>query len=73
MSDDDRDENLELFEGDISMVVRSDGKVEFIIACDDESSEDYLRSLHLVHYLKFALEDERCKELFERSLLGTVN
>ncbi len=78
MSDDDQDDpvdmgNLELFEGDVSMVVRSDGEVEFIIASEEEDSEDYLRSLHLVHYLKFVLEDVRCKEIFEKSLQRTVN
>lgn len=65
--------NLELFEGDVSMVVRADGEVEFLIASDEEDSEDYVRSLRLVHYLKFVLEDERCRELFEQSLQGTVN
>jgi hypothetical protein len=78
MSDDDQDDpvdmgNLELFEGDVSMVVRSDGEVEFLIASDEEGSEDYLRSLHLVHYLKFVLEDGRCKDLFEKSLQGKFN
>jgi hypothetical protein len=65
--------NLELFEGDVSMVVRADGEVEFLIASEEEDGEDYIRSLHLVHYLKFVLEDERCRELFEQSLQGTVN
>lgn len=65
--------NLELFEGDVSMVVRADGEVEFLIASEEEDSEDYIRSLHLVHYLKFVLNDERCRELFEQSLQGTVN
>lgn len=65
--------NLELFEGDVSMVIRSDGEVEFLIASEEENSEDYLRSLHLVHYLKFVLEDEACKSLFEKSLSVSVN
>jgi hypothetical protein len=78
MSDDDRDDpvdmgNLELFEGDVSMVVRADGEVEFLIASEEEDSEDYLRSLHLVHYLKFVLEDEGCKRLFEDSLSASLN
>lgn len=77
MRDDDDDPvdmgNLELFEGDVSIVVRADGEVEFLIASDDEDSEDYIRSLHVVRYLKFVLNDERCRELFEQSLQGTVN
>ena len=55
------------------MVIRSDGEVEFLIASEEENSEDYLRSLHLVHYLKFVLEDEACKSLFEKSLSVSVN
>lgn len=65
--------NLDLYEGDVSMVVRSDGEVEFVIASGEEDGEGYLRSLYLVHYLKFVLEDERCKKLFEKSLKTSFN
>lgn len=65
--------NLELFEGDVSMVVRSDGEVEFLIASEDQEGEEYLRGLYLVHYLKFVLENEKCKKLFEKSLSSSVN
>lgn len=59
--------NLELAEGDVSMVVRTDGEVEFIVLCEDETSEDYVRALVLIQYLKFVMHDKRCKDLFEKS------
>lgn len=65
--------NLDLYEGDVSVVFRADGDVEFLIAIDDETSEQYIRSINLVQYIKFALEDRSCKELFEKSLLKIVN
>jgi len=65
--------NLELYEGDISMVLRSDGEMEFLIAIEDESSEEYVRALNLVRYIKFALKDGACKAIFEKSLLTTLN
>lgn len=65
--------NLELYEGDVSMVVRADGDVEFLIASEEEGSEEYLRSLHLVRYLKFVLKDEGCKRLFEKYLSESIN
>lgn len=78
MRDDDDEEpvdmgNLELYEGDVSIVVRADGDVEFLIACEEESGDDYLRCLKLVQFLEFALKDDRCREVFESSLRNTLN
>lgn len=76
MNDDDEsaeEGNLDLYEGDVSVVFRADGDVEFLIAIDDENSEAYARSLNLVMFIKFALEDRSCKELFEKSLRRTIN
>lgn len=65
--------NLELYEGDLSVVIRSDGDVEFLIACEDEESDDYARCMNLVRFLKFALEDGRCREIFDRFRLPELN
>lgn len=65
--------NLELYEGDVSVVLRADGEVEFLVACDDEESEEYLVSIYKVRYLQFVLESEECRRLFERSLIDEVN
>ena len=76
MSDDDEPVNmgnLELYEGDVSVVLRADGEVEFLVACDDEESEEYLVSIYKVRYLQFVLESEECRRLFERSLIDEVN
>lgn len=74
MSDDsDESDSIDLHEGDVSMVIRANGNVDFIVAVEDESGEEYLRCISLVRYLKFALEDERCKKLFEMSSRSTLN
>ena len=76
MSDDDEPVNmgnLELYEGDVSVVLRADGEVEFLVACDDEESEDYYISLRKVRFIQFVLESDECRRLFERSLLDEVN
>jgi hypothetical protein len=76
MSDDDEPVNmgnLELYEGDVSVVLRADGEVEFLVACDDEESEEYVISIRKVRYLKFVLESDECQRLFERSLIDEVN
>lgn len=57
--------NLELYEGDLSLVVRSDGELEFFIAIEDNGSDDYARVMRLVRYLMFVLENKKCVELFE--------
>lgn len=65
--------NLELYEGDVSVVLRADGEVEFLVACDDEESEEYVISIRKVRYLKFVLESAECQRLFERALIDEVN
>ena len=57
--------NLELYEGDLSLVIRSDGVLEFIIAIEDRESDRYVQVLRLVGYLKFVLESKKCVELFD--------
>lgn len=64
---------LELNEGDVSVVIRSDGEVDFLIFSDDEASEEYLHSMRMVEYLKFVLDSRECLEVFERSLQKTFN
>ena len=65
MSDDDKEiSDLELYDGDVSLVVRGTGELEFVLACGDETSEEYLRGLQIIDYLRFALESEQCRELF---------
>lgn len=74
MDDDDKPVemgNLDIYEGDVSMVLRANGEVEFLLACEDEESEMYLVSLDMVHYLKFVLESGECRDLFEKSLQET--
>lgn len=60
--------NLDLFEGDVSLIIRGDGQLEFLIACENEESEEYLSALNLVHYLKFVLETPACRELFDHHM-----
>lgn len=72
MADDDEEPtdmgNLELYEGDVSMIIRADGEVEFLIAHEGDESDEYHIALKMVHFLKFALESDACRDLFERSL-----
>lgn len=74
MADDDNDdsytevESLELQEGDVSVVIRADGQVEFLMSYEDEESVEYATSLKLIHFLAFAMESEECRVLFEKSL-----
>lgn len=70
---DDEVSNLEIEEGDLSMVIRSDGEVEFLMACEDEESDQYLALLRMIHYLRFVLESPECRELFDKSLASDVN
>ena len=58
---------LELGVGDVSVVVRSDGEVEFLIAAD-ENTEEFEESMWLVDYLKFVLGDQASMDRFEASL-----
>lgn len=64
---------LLLEEGDVSVVIRADGEVEFLIFSEDEASEEYAHSMRLVEYLKFALDSRECLDLFEKSLQKTFN
>jgi hypothetical protein len=68
VSDETEDGNLELFEGDLSIVIRSDGGVEFLIAVEDETSEEYQRLFYLMRYLRFALGNEKCMEIFAKHI-----
>jgi hypothetical protein len=70
---DDEVESLEIEEGDLSIVIRSGGEVEFIIACDDEDSDRYITSLRMVQYLRFVLESTECQELFNKFIENEVN
>ena len=75
MADDDKPVemgNLDIYEGDVSMVLRANGEVEFLLACEDEESEEYLVSLDMVHYLQFVLESDGCRDLFEKFLQETL-
>lgn len=64
---------LELAEGDVSVVIRSDGEVEFLIFTEDEASEEYAHSMRMVEYLKFVLDSRECLDVFEKSLQKTFN
>jgi hypothetical protein len=64
---------LELEEGDVSVVIRSDGEVEFMIFTEDEASEEYAHSMRMVEYLKFVLDSRECLDVFEKSLQKTFN
>lgn len=64
---------LELEEGDVSVVIRSDGEVEFLIYTEDEASEEYVHSMRMVEYLKFVLDSRECLDVFEKSLQKTFN
>lgn len=64
---------LELQEGDVSVVIRADGEVEFLIFSEDESSEEYAHSMRLVEYLKFVLDSRECLDVFQKSLTKTFN
>jgi hypothetical protein len=61
-------ESLELQEGDVSVVIRADGEIEFLTAYDDENSAEHATALKIIHFLAFALESEECRALFEKSL-----
>lgn len=64
---------LELEEGDVSVIIRSDGEVEFLIFTEDEASEEYAHSMRMVEYLKFVLDSRECLAVFEKSLHKTFN
>jgi hypothetical protein len=64
---------LELGEGDVSVIVRADGEVEFMIFTEDETSDEYAHSMRMVEYMKFVLDSRECLELFESSLQKTFN
>jgi len=65
--------SLELEEGDVSVVIRSDGEVEFLIYAEDEASEEYAHSMRMVEYLRFVLDSRECLDVFEKSLQKTFN
>jgi hypothetical protein len=65
--------SLELEEGDVSMVIRADGEVEFMIFTEDEASEEYAQSMRMIEYLKFVLDSRECLNVFEKSLQKTFN
>lgn len=67
------DGTLELGEGDVSVVIRSDGEVEFLMCADDEESEEYAHSMRMIEYMKFVLLSRECLDIFEKSLLKTFN
>jgi hypothetical protein len=64
---------LELEEGDVAMVIRGTGEVEFLLLNEDETSEDFHKSLRMIEYMKFALGSRDCLSLFEETLKKTFN
>lgn len=64
---------LELAEGDMSVIIRADGEVEFLIFTEDEASDEYAHSMRMVEYMKFVLDSRECLEMFEASLQKTFN
>jgi len=67
------DGTLELEEGDVSVVIRSDGEVEFLMYAEDEESEEYAHSMRMIEYMKFVLLSRECLDIFEKSLQKTLN
>lgn len=64
---------LELGEGDVSVVIRADGEVEFLIFTEDEESDEYAHSMRMVEYLRFVLDNRECLDMFEKNLQKTFN
>lgn len=64
---------LELGEGDVSVVIRADGDVEFLIFTEDEESDEYAHSMRMVEYLRFVLDNRECLDMFEKNLQKTFN
>lgn len=64
---------LELGEGDVSVVIRADGEVEFLIFTEDEESGEYAHSMRMVEYLRFVLDNRECLDMFEKNLQKTFN
>lgn len=66
-------ESLVMEEGDVSVVIRADGQVEFMIFSEDDTSDEYAHSMHMVEYLKFVLDNPACIEIFEKARVKILN
>lgn len=64
---------LELEEGDVSVIIRAAGELEFLIYGEDETSDEYVHSMRMIEYLKFVLGNRECLDLFQKSLETTLN
>lgn len=64
---------LQLGEGDVSVVIRADGEVEFMIFTEDETSDEYAHSMRMIEYMQFVLDSRECLDIFEKSLQKTFN
>jgi hypothetical protein len=73
MEDGDEDGRIELFEGDVSMILRADGELEVVVAITDESSEEYSEALRVIELIRFALNSPECHDLFDKRVIPPLD